>query len=104
MLITGQDPTQLSFIVCAYKGRQISKFKVSLAQREFLFRPRCGRNGNFRVESHPASLLSLLNKIRQIFEWFCNVKKQKCAKCFSIGFKGLEPRNDNSWDNQKGTS
>ena len=30
-----------------------------------------------RMRSHPASLLSLLNRSRQISEFFCNVKKKK---------------------------
>jgi hypothetical protein len=46
-----------------YKGRQISEFIVSLGQGRV--KPRCGRNGNFRRRSHPASLLSLLNRGRQ---------------------------------------
>lgn len=48
------------FIVCAYKGRQIPKFKVSLEQNEF--RPRCGGNVDLRVRSYPASILFVLTK------------------------------------------
>jgi hypothetical protein len=55
-----------------YKDMQNPEFKVSLGQREA--RPRCGRNGYFRAGSHPTSLLSVLHKGRQIFEFFCNVK------------------------------
>ena len=32
VVISGKVPIQLTFIVCAYKGRQISEFKVSLGQ------------------------------------------------------------------------
>ena len=35
-----------------YKGRQI-EFKVSLGHIKV--RPRCGRNGNFREETHPTT-------------------------------------------------
>jgi hypothetical protein len=59
------NPAQISFYV--FKDRQIPEFKVSLGQREFKSRPWHGRNGNFRVESHPGSLSSVLNKDWQIF-------------------------------------
>jgi hypothetical protein len=54
--------------------RQIPEFKVSLGHIES--RPRCCRNGNFRTGSHPASLPSLLNRGRQISEFFCKDKRQ----------------------------
>jgi hypothetical protein len=57
LVITSQDPTQLRFFIYVYKGRQVPELKVSLGQSEFRFRPRCGKNGNFRVRSHPADLL-----------------------------------------------
>lgn len=45
-------------------------------------RTRLGPGGvkmvNFRTGSHPASLLSVLNRGRQISEFFCNVKR-KCV-------------------------
>jgi hypothetical protein len=48
------------FIICAYKGSQIPEFMVSLGQSKF--RSRHGGNGNFRIRSHPASLLCMLIK------------------------------------------
>jgi hypothetical protein len=56
-----------------YKCRQIPELKVSLEHRKY--RPRCGRNGNFRTESHPASL-SVLNRITQIYDFFFNFKRK----------------------------
>lgn len=41
-----------------YKSRQIPQFKVSQGHHES--RPRCGRNGNFRMGCHLASLASVL--------------------------------------------
>jgi hypothetical protein len=64
--------------VYAYKGRQIPEFKVSLGQREFRPGPRYSRNGNLKAASHPAIRLSVLNKGRQISEFFCKVKKCAC--------------------------
>ena len=84
VVIAGQDPTQMRFcfFVClfvyAYKGRQIPEFKVSLGQREFRPGPRYSRNGNLKAASHPAIRLSVLNKGRQISEFFCKVKKCAC--------------------------
>ena len=55
-----------------YKDRQILEFKVSLEQREYRSRSRSryGRNGNFRVGSHLAILLScapcLLVRIKEL--------------------------------------
>jgi hypothetical protein len=63
-----------------YKCRKIPEFKINLGHRES--RPRCGRNGNFRTGSHTGSLLFMLNRGRQISEFFCNVKS-KCALAFS---------------------
>ncbi|EDL90558.1 rCG63192 [Rattus norvegicus] len=71
---------QATFFVYAYKGRQISEFKDSPRQREFRPSARHGRNDNFRVGFDPTSLSSVLNRGRQISEFFCNVKKM-CACC-----------------------
>lgn len=83
------------FLVYAYKDSQISEFKASLGQREFKSRPRYCRNDNFRVGSHPASLLPVLNNGRKISEFFCNVKtkKKKCAYCLFQRIKRECPRN-----------
>jgi hypothetical protein len=50
-----------------YKGRQIPEFKISLRVQAHSLR--CGRNGNFRMVSHPT---------RKISECFCSVKR-KCV-------------------------
>lgn len=68
-----EDTTQLSFFVSAYKGRKIHEFRVCLGQSKV--RPGCGRNGNLRMRFHTASLLSMLNRSRQMSELFCNVEK-----------------------------
>ena len=89
-----------------YKGRQVPEFRVSLGHREFRPRsrprprPKCGRNGNFRAESYPNILLSMLYKGWQISELFCNVKK-KCACCLFLRIKGQGSWDADSWDNQK---
>ena len=67
---------------------------------EFRSRPKCGRNGNFRAESYPNILLSMLYKGWQISELFCNVKK-KCACCLFLRIKGQGSWDADSWDNQK---
>ena len=95
------------FVVYAYKDSQISEFKDSLGQREFGSRPRCCRNDNIRVRSHPASLLSVLNSGRQISEFFCNIKKKMCLlslwknqgrmskKCICIATRAWEQGSNN---------
>ena len=75
-MIAGHDPTQLSFFVCAYKGRQVPEFKVSLGQREFRSRSNHWENGNFKAGSQAANLLSEFNEGRQISEFICNVKNK----------------------------
>ena len=62
--------------VYAYKGKQIPEFKVTLGWREFWSWPRCGRNGKFRVGSHPGIVIVCA-----------------CACCCFLGFKKLGP-----WD------
>ena len=57
VVVKSLDP-QLSFLFMP-TGRSILEFKVSLRQREFRFRPRLGRNGNFRAWFHPANCLCL---------------------------------------------
>lgn len=42
-----------------YKGGWIPEFRIIMGQREFRFRLRHGRNGNFSTGPHPAILLSL---------------------------------------------
>ena len=59
------------------KCRPIPELEVILGHIES--GPRYGRNGNFRMGSHRTSLLSVLNKDRQISEFFCNVKKKLCT-------------------------
>ena len=56
-VITG-DPTLLRFFLYAYKGREIRELRVSLGPSQVRPPPQCGRNDNFRVGSHPASLVS----------------------------------------------
>ena len=67
-----------------YKDRQATtnagRFLSSRSPR--VQRPRYGRNGNFRTGSHPTSLLSVLNRGRQISEFFGNVKR-KCVLAVS---------------------
>lgn len=55
----GKIPPRKVFFVYAYKGRQISEFKIILGQRMFRSRPRYSRNCNFRAEFHSA-ILSVL--------------------------------------------
>jgi hypothetical protein len=59
-----------------YKRRQIPEFKVSLGHTES--RTGCSRNNNFRTGSHPDSVASMLNRGRQISEFFCNVRRNVC--------------------------
>ena len=65
------------FIVCAYKGKQIPEFHVSLGQS--YFRSRSGRNGDLRAKSHPAGLLFVLIKADR---FICHV-----FVCFVLFFK-----------------
>ena len=85
-MISG-DATQLRFfvvVVYAYKGREVPEVRVGLGLSQV--RPRCGRSGNFRTGSSPASLTSVLHRGRQISEFFYNVKM--CACCL-LRIKGL---------------
>ena len=64
-----------------YKDRQTPEFQLSLGHSEV--RPRGGGNGHFRAGSHRTSFSFMLNKGRQISEFFCNVKKKKCMLAVS---------------------
>ena len=64
-----------------------SELKISLGQSLFRFKPWFDRNGNFRVGSHPASLLSVHNKGRHISKFICNVKM---CSCFFLWILELE--------------
>lgn len=66
-------PPSLVF-VSAYRGRQIPEFRVFLVQSKVSLS--CGRNGNFRMRFHTPSLLPVLNRSRQMSEFFCNVEKK----------------------------
>jgi hypothetical protein len=39
-------------------------------------KPGCGRNGNFRTGSYPATVAPMLYRGKQISEFFCNVKRK----------------------------
>jgi hypothetical protein len=70
MVITEDHPAK--FFVYIYKGRHIPEFRVSLGQSRVRL-PRCGRSDNFRMWFHLASLSFVLDRSRQISEFFCNV-------------------------------
>lgn len=77
MVFIRQDPTQISFLfIFTYKGRWIPEFEVILGQSKV--RPTHDRNGNFRVGSHSDSLSFVLNRDRQISEFF-SIFKKRCA-------------------------
>jgi hypothetical protein len=59
--------------VCAYNFRQIPEFKIRIRQRKFSSSPWSWRNAKFRAGSHPSSLLSVVNKGRQIYGFFSNI-------------------------------
>lgn len=55
MVILGQESHSTKFIVCVYKGGQISEFKDSLGKMEF--RSRHGGSCDLRTGSHPDKLI-----------------------------------------------
>jgi hypothetical protein len=72
VVITG-DSSQLRFLFMLTRaGRFLNS---GLAWNQSKMRLRHSRDGNFRVGSHSASLLSVLNRGRHSSKFFCNVKK-----------------------------
>jgi hypothetical protein len=96
-LISG-DPTHLRILFCFVlfcfvlfcfvlfrltKSRQIPESKVCPRQREFRFRPRLGRNVNFRAGFHPATLSLCKGRILKVF---AILKKKKCVLACLLAF------------------